>query len=888
MHYSPTYGDGSEEQGRGLAVRLRSSWQSIYALTLIFLLAFVSVRLFPDLPLGHSFAASTLGSPLALIAVFAAWRASRRAPAGSRLRRAWIWVALALAGQAGGDLTELGFEAAGVEPGYPSLAEALYLTFYPLLLIGILSFPALQRSARQSAELALDCAIVGLGGGAAFCYFVLGPQILEGSSALEAAVTIAYPVGDMILLVALAAAVMGNPLPSVRSSLSWMTAAVGLFILGDLIFGYLILHGDYEPSSLLNIAYQLAFACFIVAGTKQRSSGEEPTRAVAPEGTRASWLPYLAIAAAIAILVRSESGQPLFPDVALSMITAMVLVLIVARQLISLVDLRQSRARLSEAQALAQLGSWSLDLERNRIELSDVGAKLIGLDPGDTLSFEEAVAIIHPDDRPAFEGVIERAVSDSRPFAIELRVNRSDGECRTFLSRADAEMKDGEVVRLNGTHLDITDRKRMEAQLEYQADHDPLTGLYNRRHFSEELERGLRFARRYSRSGAVLMIDVDNFKTVNDTHGHAAGDSVLKGLSAAISAETRETDLVARLGGDEFAVVLPEATVAEAKEAAEQIRGRVSETSGGPSLTIGIAPFDGAEELVADDVLVAADIALYEAKQAGKNQVHVFNGRTSGAISWVERIREALDEGRLVLYAQPMLDLDSGRVSHKELLIRMLGEDGELIPPSAFLPTAERVGLIGEIDRWVTEEGLRLASRGERVSINLSAPSIGDAEIMAMVRAAIADGVRPGDLIFEITETAAMTNMDAAAVFVGELTDLGCGVALDDFGTGFGSFTYLKHLPASYLKIDIEFIRDVVANSTDREVVRSITDVAHSLGKRTVAEGVENQETLAAVRGYGVDCAQGFFVGPPERISPPTQFEESQPASAIQRARAGE
>jgi EAL domain-containing protein (putative c-di-GMP-specific phosphodiesterase class I) len=291
--------------------------------------------------------------------------------------------------------------------------------------------------------------------------------------------------------------------------------------------------------------------------------------------------------------------------------------------------------------------------------------------------------------------------------------------------------------------------------------------------------------------------------------------------------------------------------------------------SSAPNLSIGIAPFDGKTELVADDVMVAADMALYEAKHDGKNRVAVYTGEAKGAMSWVERIRAALDENRLILYGQPMIDLESGKVSHRELLIRMIGDDGEVIPPSAFLPTAERVGLITEIDRWVTGEGLRLAKSGERVSINLAGPSIGDPELMEMVRAAIADGVDPTHLIFEITETAAMTNMELARGFVGTLNELGCEVALDDFGTGFGSFTYLKHLPTSYLKIDTEFVRDILANSTDREVVKSITDVAHSLGKRTVAEGVEDEETLEVLRAYGVDCAQGWFVGPPEPIVAP-------------------
>ena len=842
--------------------------QQIKLLAGLFLFVYVTWRLFPALPFGNSFGASSLGTPLGILAVIAAGLAFRRSSDSPALRRAWLFIALALAGQAGGDLFELTSEAVGAELSYPSPADALYLSFYPLMLVGILSFPTARRFEDRALELVLDCAIVGLGGGAAFSYLVLGPQVLEGTTVLEAAVTIAYPVGDMILIVALAAAVMSRPIPAVRTTLRWITAAIGLFVLGDLIFGYLILHGSYEGSSMLNIAYQAAFLCFVIAAGSRSESVAAPAPSRQRPEVQRLWLPYVAIAAAIAVLIRAQSGEPFFPVVAITVMTAAVLILVVVRQVVALTELRQSRTRLAEAQSLAQLGSWDWDLRRDRIDFSDEGATLLGIEPGTSVEFAQILALVLPDDRVNFEKVVETAIEDHRPFSLEVRFARPDGETRTVLCRGEADVRDGASVRIHGTHQDITDRKRMEAQLEYQAVHDPLTGLFNRRHFAAELERALRVASRYDRVGAVLMIDVDDFKLVNDTRGHSIGDQLLKAVAATIAGRARETDVVARLGGDEFAVVLPEASLEDAREAAEGIRRTPRHKRGSPTLSIGIAPFDGNPEQIADDVLVAADMALYQAKQEGKNRVSIYDGKATGMMSWVERIRGALDNDRLVLYAQPMIDLRSGELSHKELLIRMLADDGTMIPPDAFLPTAERVGLITEIDRWVTAEGLRLARGGERISINLAGPSIGDPQILAMVRSAVADGTDPAHLIFEITETAAMTNMEAARVFVTALDELGCGVALDDFGTGFGSFTYLKHLPTSYLKIDTEFVHDLLGNSTDREVVKSITDIAHTLGKRTVAEGVEDKETLAVLRGYGVDCAQGWFVGPPEPIVP--------------------
>jgi two-component system cell cycle response regulator len=419
-------------------------------------------------------------------------------------------------------------------------------------------------------------------------------------------------------------------------------------------------------------------------------------------------------------------------------------------------------------------------------------------------------------------------------------------------------------------------RTRLEAQLSFQSDHDLLTGLLNRRRFAEELERMLRYASRYDRSGALLILDLDDLKLVNDVHGHTTGDEAVKIVAREILGRTRATDFVARLGGDEFAIALQEVDERQALTVAEEIRERLSECEIDPPMRLsgGIALFDGDQEFVADDLLTAADMALYDAKEAGRGQIRVYSGDAGAALGWVQRIRDALAEQRFVLYGQPIVDLRRGRSTHRELLVRMLSDDGDAIPPSAFIPTAERFGLINDIDRWVTSEGLALACRGIAVSINLSAHSIGDPRILELVGSAVLGGLAKGRAIFEITETAAMTNMQDARVFTEALKELGCDLALDDFGTGFGSFTYLKHLPSRYLKIDVEFVRDLASNETDQHVVKSITDVGHSLNKLIIAEGVESRAVLHALRRYGVDYAQGFYLGVPERISPPTKLEQ--------------
>jgi EAL domain-containing protein (putative c-di-GMP-specific phosphodiesterase class I) len=240
-----------------------------------------------------------------------------------------------------------------------------------------------------------------------------------------------------------------------------------------------------------------------------------------------------------------------------------------------------------------------------------------------------------------------------------------------------------------------------------------------------------------------------------------------------------------------------------------------------------------------------------------------YGHQASGILTRVQRIRGALAAERFVLHAQPILDLRRGEVACHELLIRMLSDDGGLIPPAAFIPPAERFGLIGEIDRWVTGQALRLAAHGRRVTINLSAKSLADPGIVAAVRDEVNNGLDPRNVIFEITETAAVANTADASELARTLTGIGCELALDDFGTGFGSFSYLKHFPARYLKIDADFVRQARNDATDQAIIRSICGVARALGKETIAEGVEDSETLEILRRQGVDYAQGFFIGRP-------------------------
>jgi diguanylate cyclase (GGDEF)-like protein/PAS domain S-box-containing protein len=415
---------------------------------------------------------------------------------------------------------------------------------------------------------------------------------------------------------------------------------------------------------------------------------------------------------------------------------------------------------------------------------------------------------------------------------------------------------------------DIDERKHLERQLEYLADHDPVTGLYNRRRFERELGRELAYVRRYGGCGAVLMIDLDDLKRVNDRFGHAAGDQLIAGVAGLLRARLRTTDAVARMGGDEFAVLVPRASLKEAEALAGELNEVVRE--GGASASIGVGRFDGDGELTCEEVLLGADHAMYAAKEAGRDRFvsqHTEEEASSAArerLTWPGRIRKALDDDLFELHAQPIIHLGSGDVDQHELLVRLPGDDGELIMPAAFLYTAERFGLTRQLDRWVISQAAELVAAGHRLAVNVSSESLADPELPLFAEDALArTGADPSRLVFELTERAAISNFAQAQAFTEHLAGLGCRFALDDFGAGFGCFYYLKHLPLDYLKIDGEFIRSLPDSRTDRILVSSVVELARGLGKQTIAEYVGDEATVALLRELGVDYAQGFHTGHP-------------------------
>ena len=444
---------------------------------------------------------------------------------------------------------------------------------------------------------------------------------------------------------------------------------------------------------------------------------------------------------------------------------------------------------------------------------------------------------------------------------------------------------------------DVRERRRLTERLSYQASHDALTGLHNRYAFERRLQNAIDNATGQATRSTLLYLDLDQFKIVNDTCGHAAGDELLKQLAEQLQGKLRSADTLARLGGDEFGVLLVNCPTSIAQRIAEGLLKVVSdyqfswdEHSFRLGVSIGITELN---EHTPDrhQALREADLACFAAKRNGRHRQHTYSQsdasvqQQSGELHWMSRLTNALEDNRLVLHAQTILPL-AERAQHPihfEVLIRMLDEDGDLVMPGAFIPVAERYGLMPRLDRWVIRHTLQTLSDSDLptsqllCSINLCGASLNDESLYDFIAEQIdQSGVAADSLCFELTETDAIANLLGARTFIERLRKRGCSFALDDFGSGHASYTYLKNLPVDYIKIDGGFIRDLLSEPLDQEIVQSLNRVAHVMGIRTIAEFVSDDEILAALREMQVDAAQGYAIGRPqpleqliERHSPP-------------------
>jgi PAS domain S-box-containing protein len=492
----------------------------------------------------------------------------------------------------------------------------------------------------------------------------------------------------------------------------------------------------------------------------------------------------------------------------------------------------RGETRLHEAERLAGVGSWEYDIASNTLIGSPGITRIFGLLPGSALDLEGFLALAHPDDRERVRRVLAQAVRDCAACDLGYRIVRADGSVR-WLQMSGEVVRDtsGSALRFRGATVDVTaqreaERARSESESMFRKGFD-------------EAPIGM----------AIQRPSDGRYLRVNDALCQMLGRAREELLELTFYEITHPADV-------------PVSREARAKLAdggpLRDLQKRYTRPDGSSVwASVHVSAVEDASGAVTALFSQVVDISEQKAREAELESVVAEAG-------WLARIRDALDEDRLVLFAQPIVDLSSGETVQRELLIRMRERDGTIISPGEFLPAAERYGLIGEIDTWVIGQAASLAADGTAVEINLSGLSIGDPAILAAIERALEEsGADPKLLVFEVTETAVASDLDAGRAFAEQLTALGCGFALDDFGTGFGGLSYLKHLPANTLKIDIEFVRDLLTSKPDQRLVRAIVDLARGFGQTTVAEGVEDEQTLQRLREMGVDRAQGYFLGRP-------------------------
>lgn len=465
---------------------------------------------------------------------------------------------------------------------------------------------------------------------------------------------------------------------------------------------------------------------------------------------------------------------------------------------------------------------------------------------------------------------------------------RRDGN-ELYIESCASPIRDGAGSVSGGVLVfhDVSESRELNRKLSYHASHDILTGLVNRREFEQRLDHALKSARAREASYAMCYLDLDQFKIINDNCGHSAGDGMLGQVGALLKSKVRWRDTVARLGGDQFGILLEACSRDEAMRTADVLREAVrnyrftwNERSFRLSASVGVVPITTDSDDVAG-ILSAADAACAAAKEAGRNRIYSFQEndldlmRRRREMQWAARINNALEEGRFELYRQMIQPLQRNEPGlHYELLLRMRDEQGKIIAPDQFIAAAERYNITPSIDRWVIENALRwlVSEADEReklamCSINLSGQSLGDDKFLPFVIDQFhRSGIDGSKICFEITETAAVASFSQANRFIQALKELGCRFALDDFGTGLSSFGYLKHFPVDFLKIDGSFVKEILHDPIDREMVRSINEIGHLTGKQTIAEFAENQEIIDMLRSLGVDYAQGYGIAMPQRV----------------------
>jgi diguanylate cyclase (GGDEF)-like protein/PAS domain S-box-containing protein len=837
-------------------------------------------------------AISSMALELQLVLALVAWRASASAALSLRGKLGWRFFALACFVYWAGNVYYFYNAVILGVPAFPSLADAGYLAFYPLALAALICFSEKLESKADRAQFWLDVTTVVIGIGTLIWYFLLYPLAqVHYNSTLELLLTLGYPVGDTLLLSGITVLLLRQQRAQfARKPLAWLVAGMAVHFIADTDFAYQSLQGTFEVGGYNGALYDAAYLLMLVGAHLQYRAGGLET-AGRPAGTF-TVLPYVAVTVAYGLLlfVSREHWNTLLGGVIVAAVTLTALV--IARQLLA----GRENARLRGVQAARATDARFSSMVRHSSDvisllgpdhtirfISPSAERVFGYLP-DRLTHTSLLALLHPEDRAHAENFLGDALTrkENAPASAEWRLLHGDGRWRDIETIATNLTHDSAVGGLVLNSRDVTERKLLEAQLTKLAFHDPLTQLANRTLFKNRVEHALLRTSRNGHKITVLFLDLDNFKTVNDSIGHAEGDTLLKETAGRLLHCSRPQDTVARLGGDEFAILvedpLDDAALARL---AERIAAAFFKpvVLGGREVivttSIGIA--QGSSDS-ADALLRNADVAMYTVKNRGKRGYAVFEPGMHAAV--MERVdldadfSRALERGEFRLLYQPIVELGSGNLAGVEALVRWHHPQRGVVPPSIFIPLAEEDSeLIVPLGRWILREACRqgkvwqdlgLLKPPMHIAVNISVRQLQYSRLVLDVAAALVDfQLDPHSLVLEITESALMQRTDLMLRTLQELKGFGVRLAIDDFGMGYSSLSYLHRFPVDILKIDKSFIDRIGEESAAPGLTSAIIALGATLGMETVAEGVEHASQAEELLHLKCRFAQGYYFSRP-------------------------
>ncbi|HEU4648964.1 MAG TPA: EAL domain-containing protein [Gemmatimonadales bacterium] len=772
-----------------------------------------------------------------------------------------------------------------------SWADAFYLSDSACMLAALLHFPIARRTRLELWKFGLDAAMVLIGGSVVIWFFNVRMSAAAATGTVTLLLAFAYPLANLLVLLGLTTVFLGGPLDPNRRALNLLLLGTAISVGADLTFDLLLVQTGGRTTSLIDAAYVLFYLLLIssaelywrhpIAAPRERQP-QLRTQPLSP-------LPYLGVAATYALLLYAAFQPWKEPVSGLAIGAVAVTILVVVRQVLTVREnvrlLAENAARQSEAwfRSLVQHSSDVIILLRSDGVIRFVSpsvSRVLRYDPAKLMD-RSLTDLLHVEDRELARAfVAEAAKQPGVTTPMEWRFRQPDGSALHAETIATNLLDEPTVRGIVLNIRDVSERKRLEQELTHQAFHDPLTGLANRALFRDRVSHALKLAQRQGRAITVLFLDLDDFKKVNDSLGHAEGDRLLIAAAARFLACARVTDTVARLGGDEFAILLEEGTE---RDGADELVQRLTEAMEPPFVlggneipvhaSIGVAVAAGDES--ADDLLRNADVAMYAAKRAGKGrcatyQSHMYDDLRE-RLELESALRLAIERNELVLHYQPIVCLQTGSVRGLEALLRWNHPLHGMLLPQHFIPVAEETGLILRLGEWVMREACQQLRAWHRqwpelrltMAINISGRQLLERGVVEVIRAALDEaGVDPAAVVLEITESVLMHHTSSALERLKELKALGVSLAIDDFGTGYSSLGYLQRFPIDILKVAKPFVEDVGAGVEKAALARAIIGLADTLRLRTVAEGIELAEQRAALAQLGCTRGQGHLFAP--------------------------